>query len=177
MGTLEHTTSKGMTRDSNSERQGLSGFDAVDEMVRDLYPSLRRYAAVVGSVADDPDDLVQEALAKALRSVASGEVRQPEAYLRRTISNVVIDRHRRRATRRDKQHMVAVDNERNDVYPSDLSVLDHLGPLDRSILYQVDVEGRSFREAAETVGCTTGAARLRASRARRQLRQLLEEQA
>ena len=153
---------------------GRAGADA--NIFRDIYPELRRYAAVVGSAADDPDDLVQEALVRVMRSSTLEEIRNPEAYLRRTISNMVIDRGRRRKTRRNNRHLVAVDGDFHDNYPSDLTVLDQLTPMDRSILYLVDVEGRPFSEAAEAVGCTVAAARLRASRARRRIRALLEEQ-
>ena len=44
-----------------------SAGDAESRIFADLYPSLRRFAAVVGSVDIDPDDLVQDALVRALR--------------------------------------------------------------------------------------------------------------
>ena len=48
-----------------------------------LYPALRRFAAVVGGLEVDPDDLVQEAVARALRRGPLGELDNPGAYLRR----------------------------------------------------------------------------------------------
>ena len=52
----------------NIEGQSLGRVSpAVDEsddvLFAELYPRLRRFAAVVGSPDDDPDDLVQEAVA------------------------------------------------------------------------------------------------------------------
>jgi len=58
-------------------------------------------------------------------------------------------------------------------YPSDLSDLERLTPLDRAVLFLVEVEGRNFGEVAELTGISVNAARLRASRARRTLRQEL----
>jgi len=54
--------------------------------------------------------------------------------------------------------------------PSDLSVLLRLDPVARGLLFLVEVEGASIREAAAAVGCTEPAARMRLSRARRRLR-------
>ncbi len=151
------------------------GRDLEAEVFRELYPVLRRHAAVVGSIWDDPDDLVHEALCRVLQRQSLLELSNRAAYLRRAITNLVIDGSRRRGVRAGKRHLVAVEGEVRDEYPSDLRVLDELSPIDRSILYMVDVEGRSFAEAAEVSGCSAGAARLRASRARKHLRKLLKE--
>ena len=145
-------------------------------LLRKLYPSLRRFAAVTGRHTDDPDDLVQEALTRLLQRSSLHEIDHPEAYLRSTIVNIVIDRSRRSSTRERNRHLTAVGNSHDDNYPSDLDLLDELSPLDRSIVYLVDIEGRSFRETAESVGCTVAAARLRASRARKRLRDILAGQ-
>ncbi len=141
-----------------------------------VYPSLRRFAAVVGSSADDPDDLVQEALANTLAVRSLAELDHPTAYLRRAISNLVVNRVRADATHRPKRALLAADGEARDTYPSDLGVLDALGPEERAVLFLADVEGRPFPEVAAMIGLTPVAARLRASRARRRLRTLLEEE-
>jgi hypothetical protein len=56
--------------------------------LRELYPSLRRFAAVVGRADVDPDDLVQEAFTRLLVSRRREDVRDLGAYLRRTIVNL-----------------------------------------------------------------------------------------
>lgn len=165
-----------MDENGNTDGPCPDGPDPIADLFRTVYPGLRRYAAVVATPTDDPDDLVQEALSRMLTNATWPDIGDPAAYLRRSIANLVIDRSRRKATRMGRRHLVAVDGDRSDVYPSDLAVLDHLDPIDRSILYLVDVEGRPFAEVADTVGCTNAAARLRASRARRRLRTLIEEQ-
>lgn len=156
-----------MDGNGNSDAASPDGPDPIADLFRTIYSALRRYAAVVAAPADDPDDLVQEALSRMLANTAWTEIRNPTAYMRRSISNLVIDRSRRQAIRFSRRHLVAIDSDQSDVYPSDLAVLDLLDPIDRSILYLVDVEGRPFAEVTDTIGCTTAAARLRASRALR----------
>jgi RNA polymerase sigma-70 factor (ECF subfamily) len=141
-----------------------------DELFRVLYPGLRRFAAAVGRLEVDPDDLVQDALVRVLRRGTLSELDDPLAYLRRTIVNLAADRRRgfgrlRRAlTRVDRRDGAASE------YPSDLSDLMALPPEVRAVLWLVDVEGRSFDEVAAAIGCSVTAARSRASRGRRQLR-------
>jgi RNA polymerase sigma-70 factor (ECF subfamily) len=62
-------------------------------------------------------------------------------------------------------------------YPSDLADLMHLRPVERAVLYLHDIEGMPFDEVAEATGIAVGHARVTASRARRRLRTLLEEEA
>jgi len=146
-----------------------------DELFILLYPSLRRFASVVGSRHDDPDDLVQEALARTLAMGPLKGVDNPAAYLRRAISNLAINRGRAEATHRRHMARSLTDVTVSDQYPSDLDELRRLSPVDRAVVYLADVEGRPFAETAAMLGITVVAARLRASRARRRLREILEE--
>ena len=126
-----------------------------------LYPSLRRYAAVIGSLTDNPDDLVQEAVARTLATTSLSESTSAGAFLRRAISNLVINGARSDSTRRSRLHLVVGDRESYDTYPSDLDVLERLSPIERGAVFLADVEGRPFAEVAEILGCTPVAARLR----------------
>jgi RNA polymerase sigma factor (sigma-70 family) len=141
-----------------------------DEVFRALYPGLRRFAAAVGPIEVDPDDLVQDAVVRVLRRGALADLDDPQAYLRRTIVNLASDR--RRGFGRLRRALGRVD--RGDVtaseYPSDLADLLSLPAPVRAVLWLVDVEGRSFEDAAAIIGCSVTAARSRASRGRRQLR-------
>ncbi len=56
--------------------------DSETLLFRALYPKIRRFAAVCASVDDDPDDLVQEALARALHLGSLDRLDDPLAYLR-----------------------------------------------------------------------------------------------
>lgn len=140
-----------------------------------LYPSLRRFAAVVGSRDVDPDDLVQAALEGALRVGAVGTVADLEGYLRQAILRHELNHRRSQGRRRAAISRIRVDRGSEAEYPSDLALLDSLDAGDRALLYLVAVEGRSYSEAASVVGCSAPAARMRATRARRRLRSLLEE--
>ena len=68
-----------------------TGDDAVFEH---LYPGLRRWAAATGPADVDPDDLIQEAVARTLRHHALCDLDDPGAYLRRAIVNLAAN-HRR----------------------------------------------------------------------------------
>ena len=45
----------------------------------ELHPALRRFAAVVGGPTVEPDDLVQEALARTLRTTRLTDLDEPGA--------------------------------------------------------------------------------------------------
>jgi DNA-directed RNA polymerase specialized sigma24 family protein len=141
-----------------------------------LYPSLRRFAAVVRPQGVDPDDLVQEALARTLAVRSLSECDDPGAYLRRTIVRVASN-HRRSFGRRDRaftrSYTSGVDA---DAYPSDLADLRRLPPLDRAVLYLSIVERWSAREVAVVLGSTEQAVRARSSRALRKLRSELTDE-
>jgi DNA-directed RNA polymerase specialized sigma24 family protein len=64
-----------------------------------LYPGLRRFAAVVGWPEHEPDDLVQEAVARALRHGPIGSLENPGAYLRTSVVRLVSNRTRGRFRR------------------------------------------------------------------------------
>ena len=63
-----------------------------------LYPSLRRFAGVVAPVEVGPDDLLHEAVERALRHKPLADFDDPGAYLRRTMVNLASN-DRRRAVR------------------------------------------------------------------------------
>lgn len=138
-----------------------------------LYSSLRRFAAVVADIDMDPDDLVQDALAATLEKHDFAELRQPAAYLKRTILHDVANRRRRAGTLRRLIPRLVGDAARVDNYPSDLAMLDELAPFDRAVVFLVDVEGLSSSEVADQLGLTAAATRKRASRARALLRSLV----
>ena len=145
--------------------------DEETELLRSLYPGLRRLAGACGPIDVEPEDLVQEAVTRALRRGPLTELEHPGAYLRQKIVNLASNRRRGHhrwqvALRRPGPAMPEADG-----YPSDLSELLRLEPADRAVLFLVDVEAASFLEAARVLGCTEEAARQRASRARRRLRE------
>ena len=141
-----------------------------------LYPSLRRFAAVAGPTDVEPDDLVQEAVARALRIRPLTELDEPLAYLRRAILNLA--RNRRRGLARSRRTLERVDHpdRLTEHYGSDLADLERLGPVARAVLFLVEVEGWTYAAAARQVGVSEEAARTTASRARRRLRIEIEKE-
>jgi RNA polymerase sigma-70 factor (ECF subfamily) len=154
---------------------GESGEDELAPTVRQLYPSLRAFAA--GVTRDDPDDVVQEAFVRLLQRGSIDTIADLSAYLRRIVVTVSIDRDRRaRAGRRAQDRSGPPVAGLPEVYPSDVAELMTLEVGSRALLYLTEIEGAPVAEAAAVVGCTETAARMRLSRARRRLRHLLEEE-
>jgi len=140
-----------------------------------LYPALRQFAAVTGSVDVEPDDLVQEAVARTLRSHRLIDLDDAGAYLRRAIVNLAANRRRSMARFRGAiARLDRVDEAQVVEYGSDLAELLRLDPQARALLFMVEVEGHSYSEAAAVLGISEQAARARAARARRRLRADLE---
>ncbi len=145
-----------------------------EEIFRPLYPSLRRFAAVVAPTDAEPEDLLQDAVVATLRRHRFSELTDPPSYLRKVMVNLASNQRRRSATRwRALRLLAASPPVAETAYPSDLSELNWLSPLQRAVLYLNEVEGYRFAEIADMVGCTEPAARMSASRARRRLRKAL----
>jgi RNA polymerase sigma-70 factor (ECF subfamily) len=146
-------------------------WDADDlHLLRELYEPLRRFASVVGRYDLDPDDLVQEAFTRVLVARPLSDYRDLGAYLRRTIVNLAKNERRRRSRGSAAQARLVAWTDDAPPPPSDLSDLMRLDPVGRGLLYLVEVDRYSIREAAAMVGCSEPAARMRLSRARRRLR-------
>ena len=149
--------------------------DDVD-FIESSYDELRRFAAVVAPWDVDPDDVLHSTLVKVLRKQILSSLDDPLAYLRRSIVNHVHSELRKRGTRRSVLARLAGSDVDADHYPSDLADLERLQPVDRAILFLHDVEGFDFAEVADFVGMNAGRVRMRASRARSRLRDLLREE-
>lgn len=151
-------------------RTDVSTLEEESRLFTELYDPLRRFAAVVAPIEVDPDDLVQEAVARALRRHRLTELDRPGAYLRRTIVNLASNQRRRFAVgRRALARLGAESEAAGDTHPSDLDDLLRLDPKERAVLYLSEVEGYRYAEIGVLLGCTETAARKRAMRARRRL--------
>ena len=145
-----------------------------EQLLRELYPHLFRYAAVVGASWQDPDDLVHDALVATLRAHALVDLEHPLAYVRRGILSAAMRRQRRSGLfQRAAAVLVSTDGE-SPTYASDLGDLEHLDPRDRGVLFLVHVEGLSHAEAGAELGISEATCRQRARRARLRLRSAIE---
>lgn len=167
---------RGVTIDERPTAEHDEAPETEAELFTRLYPSLRRFAAVAGPTDVDPDDLVQEAVARTLRLHPLTELDHPLAYLRRTILNLARNRRRGLARARRTLARLQPDTDAVDQYGSDLADLERVGPVARAVLFLVEVEGWTFAAAAAQVGLSEQAARAAASRGRQRLRrQIVEE--
>ena len=144
--------------------------------------SLRRFALALTRNPDDADDLVQEALKRALHYIrANHEIRNMRAYLFTILNNVYMDE-----LDRQRRAGVAVDIDAvADSLPTpgeqmprlerrDMSrALERIPREQKQVLLLVGLEGMSYRAAAQTLGVPMGTIMSRLSRGRDQLRQLM----
>jgi RNA polymerase sigma-70 factor (ECF subfamily) len=144
------------------------------ELITSLYPSLRRIAAVAGSVDVEPDDLVQEALMRTLRKGKISDLDNPLAFLRKTIVNLASNQRRSLSRKRKALGRLSIEEGWSPSYPADIEGILDLPPRHRAILYLVEVEDVPYAEVAEQLGITTVAARAMANRARKRARAALE---
>lgn len=153
-------------------RRSAEAVSTDQEIFGELYSGLRRFAAVVGAVEMDPDDLVQDAVARALAGGRLSRFDSPGAYLRRAIVNAASnDRRgvgrRGRALVRLRGGLVEGQLAR---YPSDAVELAQLPPGVRALIYLRVIEGLSYGEIASMLGVSAASARMTVSRVLRALR-------
>jgi RNA polymerase sigma-70 factor, ECF subfamily len=143
-----------------------------------LRPRLMRVAyRMLGSVAD-AEDVVQEAFIRWMGASRS-EVREPEAFLRRTVTRLCLDqlksaRHQREAYVGPwlPEPIVEEDEEGDeDITLPLMLALERLSPLERAAFLLHDVFGIGFEEVAVTIQRSPVACRQLAARARAHVRE------
>lgn len=140
-----------------------------------LRPRLTRVAyRMLGSVAD-AEDVVQEAFVRWIRA-DRGEVREPEAFLRRTVTRLCLDQLKSARKQREVYagpwlpEPVIEDNEEEDVTLPLMLALERLSPLERAAFLLHDVFGVGFDEIAVTIQRSPATCRQLAARARDHVR-------
>jgi RNA polymerase sigma-70 factor, ECF subfamily len=141
-----------------------------------LRPKLMRVAyRMLGSVAD-AEDIVQEAFIRWMRAERS-EVREPEAFLRRTVTRLCLDQLKSARRQRETYigpwlpEPVVEENEEEDVTLPLMLALERLSPLERAAFLLHEVFGLGFDEVAETIERDPAACRQLAARARTHVRE------
>jgi len=146
-----------------------------DALFAELYPRLRRFAAAIAAVDIDPDDLVQEAVARTLRKGPLCDLDDAALYLRRAVLNLTRNQHRDTTRRANILERTRLAIDHTDVYPSDFTDLSGLTVDQRAVLFLRFVENQSTGDIARMLDLTENAVRARASRAIKTLRIDLEE--
>jgi RNA polymerase sigma-70 factor (ECF subfamily) len=145
-----------------------------------LRPKLQRVAyRMLGSVAD-AEDVVQDAFLRWMKTDRE-QVREPEAFLRRTVTRLCLDQLKSARHQRETyigpwlpEPVVApmADNEEeDDVTLPLLLALERLSPLERAAFLLHDVFGLDFDEVATTIERDAAACRQLAARARVHVRE------
>ncbi|MER8579775.1 sigma-70 family RNA polymerase sigma factor [Mesorhizobium sp. M1423] len=142
-----------------------------------LRPTLVRVAyRMLGSIAD-AEDVLQDAFLRWL-DVDRNAVREPEAFLRRVVTRLCLDRLKSVRRRREtyvgpwlpEPVMESAEDETDDVTLPLLMALERLSPLERAAFLLHDVFGLDFAEVAATIGREPATCRQLASRARAHVR-------
>jgi RNA polymerase sigma-70 factor (ECF subfamily) len=157
---------------------------AFEQLLHQLRPKLHRYCArMTGSVIDG-EDVVQEALLKAVEALPrTGRLDNPEGWVFRIAHNAAQDFLRRRTRRRalqsneDVETMAVNDNDVSDrqAAAASLRTFMRLPASQRSSVILRDVLGYSIEEIVEILGGTIPAIKGTLQRGRLQLRALAEE--
>jgi RNA polymerase sigma-70 factor (ECF subfamily) len=141
-----------------------------------LRPKLMRVAyRMLGSVAD-AEDVMQEAFIRWM-GADRGEVREPEAFLRRTVTRLCLDQLKSASRQRDTYvgpwlpDPVLEEEEEEDVTLPLMLALERLSPLERAAFLLHDVFGLGFEEVATTIRRDPAACRQLAARARTHVRE------
>ncbi len=142
-----------------------------------LRPRLIRVAyRMLGSVAD-AEDIVQEAFIRWMKADRA-EVREPEAFLRRTVTRLCLDQLKSARHQRETyigpwlpDPIVEEAAEEEDVTLPLMLALERLSPLERAAFLLHDVFGLGFDEVAASIDRDEAACRQLAARARQHVRE------
>jgi RNA polymerase sigma-70 factor (ECF subfamily) len=158
--------------------------DQFEQLVGELRPKLHRYCARMTGSAVDGEDIVQDALMKALAALPIvGVIDNPEGWLFRIAHNTALDFLRRRARGPMMQHDEALDmiaapdsfDQDHEAATMSLRTFMRLPALQRSAVILKDVLGHSLEEVASITGASEAAAKSALQRGRVRLREFAKE--
>jgi len=162
----------------------MSAADGIDGLLVALRPRLHRYCArMVGSVIDG-EDVLQDALIKAVESFASaGPIGNPQSWLFRIAHNTALDFLRRRSRQQSLQSGEEVDMiadpadtvASHEIARASLRTFMRLPVAQRSSVILMDVLGCSLQEVGEVMDYSLPAVKAALHRGRARLRELAEE--
>src|ERR1700678_3184578 len=170
-----------MTDDPTDEAR-----DQFELMLGEIRPKVHRYCARMTGSAVDGEDVVQDALMKALAALPSvGVVDNPEGWLFRIVHNTALDFLRRRARGPMMQQDEALDmiaapdspDHDREAATMSLRTFMRLPALQRSAVILKDVLGHSLEEVASITGASEAAAKSALQRGRVRLREIAKEPA
>jgi RNA polymerase sigma-70 factor, ECF subfamily len=156
----------------------------IDGLLAEMRPRLHRYCArMVGSVIDG-EDVLQDALIKAVESFSTtGPTANPQGWLFRIAHNTALDFLRRRNRQEALRSVQEVDMMADQldavtsrqIAATSLRTFMRLPVAQRSSVILMDVLGCSLREICEVMDCSLPAAKAALHRGRTQLREIADE--
>jgi RNA polymerase sigma-70 factor, ECF subfamily len=156
----------------------------IERLLAAMRPRLHRYCArMVGSVIDG-EDVLQDALIKAVEAQATaGDIGNPEGWLFRIAHNTALDflrqRNRQEVLRSAEEVEMMVDQldavESRQIAATSLRTFMRLPVAQRSSVILMDVLGCSLQEICEVMECSLPAAKAALHRGRTQLREIADE--
>jgi len=162
----------------------VSATDSIDHLIVAMRPKLHRYCArMVGSVIDG-EDVLQDALIKAVESHATaGEIGNPEGWLFRIAHNTALDflrrRNRQQALRSGEEVDMIADQADSvasrQIASASLRTFMRLPVAQRSSVILMDVLGCSLQEICEVMDFSLPAVKAALHRGRTQLREFASE--
>src|SRR5580692_1889845 len=155
----------------------------LDRFLVDMRPRLHRYCARMVGSAIDGEDVVQDALIKAVESFAAEPIGNPEGWLFRIAHNTALDslrrRNRQEALRSGEDiDMIADPTDTvasRQIATASLRTFMRLPVAQRSSVILMDVLGCSLQEVCDVMDFSLPAVKAALHRGRTQLRELAEE--
>ncbi|GLS34197.1 RNA polymerase sigma-70 factor, ECF subfamily [Mesorhizobium albiziae] len=156
----------------------------LDALLKSLRPRLHRYCARMTGSAVDGEDVLQDALLKAVSAFPdAGPVANVEAWLFRIAHNAALDFLRRRArqenNRSDEDMGLIADAsasaDSRHVAAASLRTFMRLPVTQRSCVILMDVLGHSLEEVVAVTGMTLPAVKAALHRGRARLREIADE--
>ncbi|WP_374378487.1 sigma-70 family RNA polymerase sigma factor [Dongia sp.] len=155
----------------------------VERMLLDVIPHLRAFARSLTRNRDQADDLTHDAVVRALAAIDQFTPGTNfKAWMFTILRNLYYNECRKRWIKSTPIDDLAGDEP--SVGPSQEANLEfsdfrrafwHLNADQREVLILVGASGFSYEEAAEVCNCRVGTVKSRVSRARAELKQLLEQ--
>jgi RNA polymerase sigma-70 factor (ECF subfamily) len=176
------TSTRGSTRSATESRFAEYVLPEVDVMYRVALSLTHNHA--------DAEDLVQDTMIRAYRAIDRFDGRHPRAWLLTILRNAQINRVRRRRPELMRDPDATLDRladeetQQNTVegmtvdleFDAEVeSAFDSLPPLFREVVELVDIRGMTYQEAATSLDVPVGTVMSRLHRARKRIRNQLEE--
>jgi RNA polymerase sigma factor (sigma-70 family) len=140
------------------------------DAIADLISKLRKFLRHRGRTGDEADELIQEAFLRLQAYRQERPVREPEAFLVRTVQNLTVDASRRRRTRGTHVDVEVEGVRLIDPGPAPDEVLtaqqrlrhlraglEALAPRTREVVLLQRIEGFSHAQIAARLGITVSA--------------------